>query len=376
MKCVCVIKKWKFFLNEVLGDFDILTVLQLKQPTQSWVKGNFKITRSLLSDSWICDCNELSTEFKFILSSRDPQFHQMPTWLWTHTRTHTYAQHTNWSCITHAQTVCGSLQTRTTAWVVCWILLRLVSITAGHMNDSAVSSVSVCVCTERWMSSHAVCLKCVCSTSYQEPPWKCSCRAVSLSFCHGGFRHAPWPRRPRHLPHETRGDGWKRRGERGRKKKGHLLEEIKPTREEEWETDDVKWCKGEKKHGDGEGKRWVVGDVRDNRNKIYGIGRGEMWRRQIFGSVFAFWFDVMYLNGHSEPMYNNRTCNIDFFLLEIYVNYQSGSRHIISQLTGPVNAGRVKNVVITYATRAPDLELAKHRQQTAAFTNSNTHRNR
>lgn len=44
-------------------------------------------------------------------------------------------------------------------------------------------------------------------------------------------------------------------GRREEKKKGHLLEEIKPTREEEWETDDVKWCKGEKKHGDGEGKR-------------------------------------------------------------------------------------------------------------------------
>ena len=114
--------------------------------------------------------------------------------------------------------------------------------------------------------------------------------------------------------------------EKGRNKKGHLLEEIKPTREEEWKTDDVKWCKGEKKHGDGEGKRWVVGDVRDKRNKIYGVGRGEMWSRrltvsktaqqkhirQIFGSVFSCWFDVMYLNGHSEPMYNNKTCNIDF----------------------------------------------------------------
>ena len=98
-----------------------------------------------------------------------------------------------------------------------------------------------------------------------------------------------------------------------------------------------------------------------------------MWRRQIFGSVFAFWFDVMYLNGHSEPVYNNRTCNIDFFLLEIYVNYQLGSRHIISQLTGPVNAGRVKNVVITYATRAPDLELAKHRQQTLLHSPTATH---
>lgn len=45
------------------------------------------------------------------------------------------------------------------------------------------------------------------------------------------------------------------KGGEGKKKKGHLLEEIKPTQEEEWKTDDVKWCKGEKKHGDGEGKR-------------------------------------------------------------------------------------------------------------------------
>lgn len=33
--CVCNKKMKVFFLNEVLGDFDILTVLQLKQPTQS-----------------------------------------------------------------------------------------------------------------------------------------------------------------------------------------------------------------------------------------------------------------------------------------------------------------------------------------------------
>lgn len=59
------------------------------------------------------------------------------------------------------------------------------------------------------MSSHAVCLKCVSSTSYQEQPWKCSCRAVVLSFCHGGSRHALWRRRRRHLPREMDVDGRK-----------------------------------------------------------------------------------------------------------------------------------------------------------------------
>ena len=62
------------------------------------------------------------------------------------------------------------------------------------------------------MSSHAVYLKCMSSTSYQEPPWKCSCRAVSLSFCRGGSRHALWPRYPRHLPRKIGVDGWMGKG--------------------------------------------------------------------------------------------------------------------------------------------------------------------
>lgn len=90
------------------------------------------------------------------------------------------------------------------------------------MNDSQVSSTSVRLRVrarvygeEGWVSSYAVCLKCVSSTSYQEQPWKCSCRAVSLSFCHGGSRHALWPRCPRHLLCETGGDGRVERGRTG-----------------------------------------------------------------------------------------------------------------------------------------------------------------
>lgn len=108
-------------------------------------------------------------------------------------------------------------------------------------------AVHLCGCVyiygeEGWVSSHAVCLKCVSSTSYQEQPWKCSCRAVSLSVCHGGSRHAPWPRRPRHLPREMGGDGWMERGRRwgGVKKQ----KRNKTMWGEEWETDDVKWCSG------------------------------------------------------------------------------------------------------------------------------------
>lgn len=39
------------------------------------------------------------------------------------------------------------------------------------------------------------------------------------------------------------------------------------------------------------------------------------------------------------------------------MNYQWGSRNIISQLTGPVNTGRLKNVVMIYAGHVPDLEV-------------------
>lgn len=39
------------------------------------------------------------------------------------------------------------------------------------------------------------------------------------------------------------------------------------------------------------------------------------------------------------------------------MNYQWGSRNIISQLTGPVNTGRLKNVVTIYAGHVPDLEV-------------------
>lgn len=98
---------------------------------------------------------------------------------------------------------------------VSWILLRLFSITAGPMNDSEVSGASVYIYWNGgWVSSHAVCLKCVSSTSYQEQPWKCSCRAVVLSFCHGGSHHALWRRRRRHLPREMDVDG--RKGGRGK----------------------------------------------------------------------------------------------------------------------------------------------------------------
>ncbi len=153
--------------------------------------------------------------FNYSTPPGTPEFHQLTTWL----HTHTYTLNTHWSRISHAHM---SLQTRATAWVLSWILLRLLSITAGPMNDLAVSCASVCVCVyihgeERWVSSHVVCLKCVSSTSYREQPWKCSCRAVSLSFCHGGSRHAPWPRCPRHLPRETGegGNGWTERGRGG-----------------------------------------------------------------------------------------------------------------------------------------------------------------
>lgn len=206
--------------EKVLGDFNISTILQHLK-----VKGNFKITRFLLSDSWNCDCNELS-EFHFLHSSRDPQFHQLTTWQYTHTlntQIHTgHASHIHKQCVDHCRR--GLLPLLAPAAFVqyyCW----------SHEWFSSEQCICVYVCEygeEEWVSSHAVCLKCVSSTSYQEQPWKCSCRAVFLSFCHGGSRHAPWPRCPRHLSRETGGemDGW-REGEGGAKKQKRNLKKKK-----------------------------------------------------------------------------------------------------------------------------------------------------
>lgn len=128
----------------------------------------------------------------------------------------------------------------------------------------------ICVCIrwgEGWVSSHAVCLKCVSCTSYQAQPGKCSCRAVFLSFCHGGSRHALWPRRLRHLPRETGVDGWIGRGG-GAEKGGIVKTRNKLKWVQGWERDDVPCCS-------------VSIEVRRN----VGVGGEEQMRRQWWWGV-------------------------------------------------------------------------------------------
>lgn len=77
------------------------------------------------------------------------------------------------------------------------------------LQDPAVF-VQCCCCSHKWFNSEPCVfaqkwmhLKCVSITSYQEQPWKCSCRAVGPSFWRCGSCHAPWPRCPHHQLCET-----------------------------------------------------------------------------------------------------------------------------------------------------------------------------
>lgn len=150
--------------------------------------------------------------------------------------------HTN--VISHAQTVCGSLQTRTTAWVLCWILLRLFSITAGPMNDSAASSESVwlCVCLYRGVGGGGG-FTCGVFKVHVQHLLSGAALEMFLSCCLSFL--LSWRISSRSLaspssPPAAR-DGWRwmdvKRGKGGKETKRN-----KTTWGEEWETDDVKWC--------------------------------------------------------------------------------------------------------------------------------------